>query len=218
MKKISLFLVAAFVSAAAFSQSEKYTNAMQANISKLDSTSTAQAWSDLANSFQRIADAEKTQWLPYYYASLSHVMNGYMLMVGQQSGMADKLDPLAAQAEELLSKAEAIKKDNSDIYCLRKMVSTLKMMADPMTRWQTEGPIATAALEKAKALDPQNPRVYMLEGQDKFYTPEQFGGSKTEAKALFEESLKKFDAYKPESPLHPQWGKSQVQYFLSQLK
>jgi len=218
MKKISLFLVAAFVSAAAFSQSEKYTNAMQANISKLDSTSTAQAWSDLANSFQRIADAEKTQWLPYYYASLSHVMNGYMLMVGQQSGMADKLDPLAAQAEELLSKAEAIKKDNSDIYCLKKMVSTLKMMADPMTRWQTEGPIATAALEKAKALDPQNPRVYMLEGQDKFYTPEQFGGSKTEAKALFEESLKKFDAYKPESPLHPQWGKSQVQYFLSQLK
>jgi len=218
MKKISMFLVAAFVSAAAFSQSEKYTNAMQANISKLDSTSTAQAWSDLANSFQRIADAEKTQWLPYYYASLSHVMNGYMLMVGQQSGMADKLDPIAAQAEELLNKAEALKKDNSDIYCLKKMVSTLKMMGDPMTRWQTEGPVAAAALEKAKALDPQNPRIYMLEGQDKFYTPEQFGGSKTEAKALFEESLKKFDAYKPESPLHPQWGKSQVQYFLSQLK
>lgn len=218
MKKISMFLVAAFVSATAISQSEKYTNAMQANISKLDSTSTAQGWADLANSFQRIADAEKTQWLPYYYASLSHVMNGYMLMTDQSSGMADKLDPIAAQAEGLLNKAEALKKDNSDIYCLKKMVSTLKMMGDPMTRWQTEGPVAAAALEKAKALDPQNPRIYMLEGQDKFYTPEQFGGSKTEAKALFEESLKKFQAYKPESPLHPQWGKSQVEYFLAQLK
>ena len=218
MKKISMFLVAACISATAFSQSEKYTNAMQANISKLDSTSTAQGWADLANNFKRIADAEKTQWLPYYYASLSHVMNGYMLMTDQSSGMADKLDPIAAQAEELLSKAEALKKDNSDIYCLKKMVSTLKMMGDPMTRWQTEGPVAAAALEKAKALDAQNPRIYMLEGQDKFYTPEQFGGSKTEAKALFEESLKKFDAYKPESPLHPQWGRSQVQYFLTQLK
>jgi hypothetical protein len=219
MKKISLFLFAAFLSVAAFSQSEKYTNAMQANISKLDSTSTAQAWADLANNFQRIADAEKTQWLPYYYASLSHVMNGYMMMTGgQTTGMADKLDPIAAKAEELLSKAEALNKTHADIYLLKKMVSTLKMMGDPMTRWQTEGPVAAAALEKAKSLDPQNPRIYMLEGQDKFYTPEQFGGSKTEAKVLFEESLKKFEAYKPESPLHPQWGKNQVQYFLAQLK
>ena len=218
MKRISLFLMAASMSVAAFSQSDRYTSAMQANISKLDSTSTAQGWADLANNFKRIADAEKTQWLPYYYASLSHVMNGYMLMTNQSNGMADKLDPIAAQAEELLSKAEALKKDNSDIYCLKKMVSTLKMMGDPMTRWQTEGPVAAAALERAKVLDPQNPRIYMLEGQDKFYTPEQFGGSKTDAKALFEESLKKFEAYKPESPLHPQWGRSQVQYFLDQLK
>jgi hypothetical protein len=145
-------------------------------------------------------------------------MNGYMLGAGGQTGLADKTDPLAAKAEELLNKADALNKDNSDIYCVKKMVATLKMMADPMNRYQTEGPAATAALEKAKALDPQNPRIYLLEGQDKFYTPEQFGGSKTEAKALFEESLKKFQTYKPQSSIHPQWGKSQVEYFLSQLK
>ena len=46
------------------------------------------------------------------------------------------------------------------------------------------------------------PRVYLLEGQDKFFTPEQFGGSKTEAKALFEESIKKQETFKPASSIY----------------
>ncbi len=166
---------------------------------------------------QRIGDAEKTQWLPYYYAALSNVMSGYMQgAVG--GGNGDKIDPLASKAEELLNKAEALNKDNSDIYCVKKMIATLRMMVDPMNRYMTYGPMAAEALQKAKSLNPENPRVYLLEGQDKFYTPEQFGGSKTEAKALFEQSIKKYDTYKPESDIHPQWGKSQVLYFLNQIK
>ena len=130
---------------------------------------------------------------------------------------ADKIDPLANKAEELLNKAEAISKDNSEIFCLKKMIATLRMMADPMKRYMTNGPLATEALQKAKSLNPENPRVYLLEGQDKFYTPEQYGGSKTEAKALFEQSIKKYEA-KPASDIDPQWGKSQVVFFLDQLK
>ena len=48
--------------------------------------------------------------------------------------------------------------------------------------------------------------------------PVHTGTSKTEAKTLFETAMKKYDAFKPESTIHPQWGKSQAQYFLSQLK
>ena len=58
----------------------------------------------------------------------------------------------------------------------------------------------------------------MLEGQDKFYTPEQFGGSKTEAKALFEESVKLYASGKPKSSIDPHWGLGQVKYFLAQVK
>ncbi len=218
MKRISLFLMAASMSVAAFSQSERYTKAMESNISKLDSTSTVEGWVELANSFQRIADAEKTQWLPYYYAAYSNVLNGYMLMGAQTSGMAEKIDPLAAKAEELILKAEALSKDNAEIFIVKKMIAGLRLVGDPMNRWQTEGPIAEAALNKAKSLEPNNPRIYVLEAQDKFYTPEQFGGSKTEAKTLFEEALKKFETYKPQTSLHPNWGKTAAQYFLTQLK
>ena len=218
MKKIVLFSIAVTTLSAVFAQSEKYMKAMQTNVSALDSLHTVDAWTDMTNTFQRIAEVEKTQWLPYYYAALSHVMSGLMMGQGQMGGIADKVDPVADKAEELIIKAEALGKENSEIYCVKKLIATLRMMGDPMTRWQTQGPIATEALNRARALNPQNPRVYLLEAQDKFYTPEQFGGSKTEAKALFEESLKKYESFKPESDIHPNWGKSQAQYFLSQLK
>jgi hypothetical protein len=218
MKKTLSLVALLFVIVAANAQSEKYIKAMQANTTSIDSLHTAQAWTDMANAFQRIADAEKNQWLPYYYAALGHVMTGYMQGDGQSSGGADKIDPLANKAEELLNKAEALNKDNSDIYCVKKMIATLRMMVDPMNRYMTYGPQAAEALQKAKSLNPENPRVYLLEGQDKFYTPEQYGGSKTVAKSLFEQSLKKYETYKPESDIHPQWGKSQVMYFLEQLK
>lgn len=216
--KILLSAVISFFAVAAAAQSEKYMKAMQANVAMIDSLHTAQAWTDMANAFQRIGDAEKNQWLPYYYAALGHVMAGYMESGVTGGSGADKIDPLANKAEEMLNKAAALSQDHSDIYCVKKMIATLRMMVDPMNRYMTYGPQAAEALQKAKSLNPENPRVYLLEGQDKFYTPEQFGGSKTEAKALFEQSMKKYETYKPESAIHPQWGKSQVLYFLGQLK
>ena len=67
-------------------------------------------------------------------------------------------------------------------------------------------------------MNPANPRVYILEAQDKYYTPEQFGGSKDEAKKLFEKAKELFMTSKPASSIEPQWGMSQVMYFLSQMK
>jgi hypothetical protein len=96
------------------------------------------------------------------------------------------------------------------------MIATLRMMADPMNRYMQYGPQAQQALETAKKLNADNPRVYLLEGQDKFYTPEQFGGSKTEAKRLFEEALKKYNAHSPASAIDPVWGKRSTEYFLAQ--
>ena len=216
MKKcIVLFLVSCILFRPGFSQSEKFIKAMEEKVALVNTAASMENWQDLANSFERIGEAEKEQWLPYYYAALSRVMMGYMISNGQTGGFADKTDPEADKAEELLNKALALTKENSEIWCVKKMIATLRMTADPMTRFQTYGMAASDALQKAKQLDPQNPRVYLLEGQDKFYTPEQFGGSKTEAKLLFEESVKKHESFKSVSSIHPSWGLGQAKYFLS---
>jgi hypothetical protein len=199
-------------------QSDKYISAMREKVAMMEQTNSFEGWQQLANGFERIAEAEKKQWHPYYYASLCRVMSGYMLGNGRMGGFADKSDPEADKAEELLAKAVAIHGEDSETWCIRKMIATLRMSADPMNRFQTLGPKAVEALEMAKKLDPSNPRIYLLEGQDRFFTPEQFGGNKAEAKKLFEECLLKFDAFRPATAIDPQWGRSQANYFLTQFK
>jgi hypothetical protein len=214
MKKlISLLAVFAIVLNVS-AQNEKMIKAMSATVSGLDSISTSAGWTSAANQFQRIADAEKTEWLPYYYAALSNVMSG--LMMGP--GKGDQTDPLADKAESLINKADELNKNSAENWIVKKMIVNLRMQVDPMNRWQTLVPLGEEAIGKARALDADNPRLYLLMGQDKFYTPEEFGGSKSEAKVLFETAVQKFASAKPKSSIDPQWGLNQANYFLSQAK
>ncbi len=218
MKQVFAILLAFITSMSVVGQSDKYVKTMESKMAAVDSTMTSAALIDLANSFQRIGDAEKNQWLPYYYAALMQAKSGYMLSNNGQTPSPSVIDPIADKSEELIKKAEELAGQNSEIYIVKKMIATLRLMADPMNRWQTNGPEATEALAKAKELNPENPRTLLLEGQDKFYTPEQYGGSKTEAKALFEAAIKKYESFKPESSISPQWGLSTTKYFYSLCK
>lgn len=217
MKKILFSLTLLLGSfSALLAQNEKYVKAMQDKVVAVDSVRNTAELLALSAAFERIGDAEKTQWLPYYYAALAQVNAAYMM--GLENLKPEKVDPMADKAEALLTKAEAHVQKNSEIFVLKKMIASLRMMGDPMNRWQTYGPQAAEALQTARALNPENPRVFLLEAQDKLFTPEQFGGSKEEAKKLFEEALKRYDVFKPATPLDPVWGKATVQYFLSQIK
>ena len=219
MKKILLTPVMLLMLTFAFGQSEKYTKAMEPLVAAIDTTISRDELAPLANSFERIADAEKTQWLPFYYAALAYIKSGYTFTM--DGGFGDKsgdIDPLADKADKLLKKADDLSKDNSEIWVARKMLATLRLMGNPMSRYQEYGPIAAAALETAKKLNPENPRVYLLEGQDLFFTPEQFGGDKNEAKKRFETSLNKFQTSKPGSSITPNWGLRDLNYFMSQIK
>ncbi len=220
MKKGLFSLLFIFIMSATFAQSDKFQSAMEAKVSQVDSNNSVEAWKDLGNSFERIADAEKTQWLPYYYACYCNIMAGYNSMpkdmnFGDNSAISD---PFAEKAEKLLTKAQELSKDNAEIYIVWKMVHGLKLMGNPMARYMTESPLGDEALSKAKSLNAGIPRIYILEGQDKFYTPENFGGSKTEAKELFLKAQGLFETFKPENSIAPNWGRGTVAYFLSQLK
>ena len=213
MKRFFLFALLLVAGQFVSAQSEKFTKAMEALVPSVDTTRSTEGLVELANSFERIANAEKTQWLPFYYAALCHVnlSNGYF-----QQQMLGQIDAQLDKAEPLLKAAEALEQNNSELQLLRKMFGTARMMVDPMNRYMSFGMDAQTALETAKSLDPKNPRVYLMEGIDKYFTPEQYGGSKAEAKKLFEEAERLFREFQPKSTIHPSWGKPMVTYFLSQ--
>jgi hypothetical protein len=220
MRKIFFVCLASTVFTAAFSQSEKYVSTMEAKVAMLDSAKTPDVLKEMANTFERIGNAEKTQWLPFYYAAYCNVMAG-TFSLPQDGSFGDNsaiTDPYADKADALLNKAIEITKENTEIYCIKKMIHSLRMMGNAMARFMTEGSQAEAALAKAKEANAGNPRIYILEAQDKFYTPEQFGGSKAEAKILFQKAQSLFETYIPQSSIHPNWGLSTAKYFLLQLK
>ena len=219
MKKLLFIITVVLAANFSFAQtSDKFIKAMESKIALIDSTQGTDAWKDLSNAFERIGDAEKTQWLPYYYAAFGHVMAGYSYFNGQLGNIASQTDPEADKADELLNKAIALSKEISETWVVKKLIATLRMVGDPMSRYMTYGPQANEALQKAKEMDANNPRVYLLEGEDKFQTPEQYGGSKEEAKVLFEKSKSLFETYKPESSIHPNWGMVRLNYYFSQYK
>jgi hypothetical protein len=211
MKKLLLSLSVLLFTSASFGQNDKFQKGMEKTMTMLDSAKTADDYTSVAAAFERIGNAEKTQWLPYYYSAFANIMKGF------QDPKVNK-DEVATKAEELIAKAEAIEPKNSEIYVLKNMASTLHMLVDPQTRWQQYGTQGTQALAMAKQLDPNNPRAYLMEGQGIFGMPVQFGGGKDKAKPIFEKSIALFNAQKPASSIIPHWGKSSAERMLAFCK
>lgn len=213
MKKYFLFAVITCLASLTFAQSDKYINAMKTNISQIDSMMAKGNSAELANNFERIGDAEKTQWLPYYYAAYCTITQGYTEKDNS------KKDAIADKAKQLIDKAEAILgKENSETDVIKSMIATAHMMVDPQSRYMTYGPESSAMIEKSKSLDSTNPRPVLLQAENTFYTPEAFGGGKDPAKEFFDKAKTLDDNFKPETELSPNWGKSSISYFLSQYK
>jgi hypothetical protein len=209
MKKVLLSFLLSCVMLAVFAQSDKYVAVMQKNIAALDAAKTVSDLQDVAASFERVGDAEKTQWLPYYYAALAQTWIGWRPDVKDKDANAEKI-------KAYLAKAEAIEK-NAELYAVENMVATQQMMVDPQTRWQTNGRDASAALQAGLQLDPNNPRLYYLQGESLFGTPVQFGGGKDKAKPVFEKSIALFKAAQPK-PLYPTWGQKQAEDKLAECQ
>jgi len=212
MKKLILTFSLSLLGFTAFAQTA-YDKAMTEKIGKIMDHKTPEEFTAMANDFDRIGTKENTQWLPYYYAAFATIQKGRLMM---KTGKTADLDPVAAQADQYIAKAEALSPNNAEIYILKKITSGLRMMVDPMSRYMQESPIAQGALAKAQELDPENPRITVLLAEDAYFTPEQFGGSKTKGIELFNKSLEQFKLYKPKTALAPNWGKEEAEYFLSQ--
>lgn len=210
MKKLILSTLL-LITVNAYAQSN-FEKAVTDKISKMEQAKTPEDFTAVSNDFARIGDKEKTQWLPYYYAAQASIEKGRNLM---RTGKLSELDAIAAEAQTNLDKASALSPNNAEILILQKMIHSLKMMVDPQARFMSEGMLGADALAKAEKLDPENPRITLMKAEDIYYTPEQFGGSKSKGLEMFQKSLDQFKVYQPKTTLDPTWGKGEAEYFLA---
>lgn len=212
MKKFILSFALSCISLTAFAQAD-YEKIMTDKIAKIETCKTPEDFQTLANDFQRIGSKESSQWLPQYYAAFALIQKGRVMM---RTGNMMELDAIASQAEKYLGMAQNLAgADNAEVHLLRKMAYSLRMMVNPQQRYMTDGARAGEEINIAEKLEPDNPRVALIKAEDTYFTPEQYGGSKTKGIEQFKATLVKFNAYKPKTALDPNWGRAEAEYFIS---
>jgi hypothetical protein len=219
MKK-TIFLIAVTTIMYAVTHGQNaYTQQMQQQIAKLDNANTIKDYQQLAGDFLGIADAQKTLWLPYYYAAFCNAMIGWL----KQNDDPDNIEPFVNDAETEIKKTQSLldtskqKKELSEVYCVLSMVNRARVFINPQTYGRQYGPAASNYIRSALQANPDNPRAIYLEGWEKYITPKMWGGDKKKAKELLTTAKEKLGG-NVSSAIDPHWGKKEVEDILKQLK
>ncbi|MEO9851605.1 MAG: hypothetical protein ABJH72_13880 [Reichenbachiella sp.] len=212
MKSLNILIILAVFATMAHAQNKKYVQTMENNIPSIYQAETLEDFDPIANKFDRIGQAEATQWEPYYYASLSYVFKAFRI-----EDLPTK-DAALDQALTALAKAAAVSENNSEVIALQGFINMIKIGVDPGTRGQSLSPKIMADFGKALQLDPNNPRANLFMGQMLFGTAQFFGTGVDDACALVDESIALFDSEKPESSIAPAWGKPSALQYKEQCK
>lgn len=210
MKKILPLFFICITSFTSFAQSPKFNDAMSKALKEMDTLKTADQFLSVSNKFERIALAEKNQWLPFYYAALARVTSQFIIEDHS------KTDEVLDVAQKHANTADSLLPNNSEILVLKSMILGCRIMVDPMTRGQLYGMQSMMMLNQAMQVDPNNPRAYYIMGQSLFYTPPQFGGGKDAGCKMMHTSKEKYAIFKPATPLDPDWGEDQLDEVLKQ--
>jgi tetratricopeptide (TPR) repeat protein len=211
MKNLMFFLLLAFIVNLGTAQDESsYMMIMVKHKKSFKMARSAQDFQDLANNFERIANAESDQWHPLYYAALCYINMSFV------SDQNEQKDAFLDKAQAFIDKALLIYPDESELFVLQALLYQGKIQIDPAGRGMTYSAKADEQLSIAKKINPENPRIYYLMGLNVLHTPESFGGGPTAACPLFQTAIEKFKNHLPENVLSPTWGGERNQMLYTQ--
>ena len=198
---------------AATAPADAYTTLMSATIAELMSIGDPAVLKAVAAKFERAATVAPKDWLPRYYQAYALVIN-----VFQSKEDGDAKDKTLDQAEAALAQARALHADESELLTLQAYAYQARLGISPMMRSQKYSELVGEAVAKAQALNPANPRPYLVEANNVNFTPKMFGGGPEAAKPLYEQAQAKFAAFVPAGPLAPNWGQRQLQGRMKQYE
>jgi hypothetical protein len=155
--------------------------------------------------FERIATAEKTNWLPDYYVALINCTEAF------KPENREKSTSLIEKAQAALNNAGAKSQNNAEINVMQALIYTAILVQDPMTNGMKYSMLANGEYAKAKALAPNNPRVVFCSAEFELGGAKWSGADTKPICAEVSRSIELFNNFKPESPFHPNWGLDRAQ-------
>lgn len=209
MKNLIFYIVLFPCTLNANAQSTEYLRVMKDNIHVLDSVSNAEALISISMQFEEISNSEVKEWLPLYYAAYGLAKAAFEVQDN------NKRDELTDQAIEKIEKALVIAPSESELYTLLGFSYLSKMNTGSTLRAIIYLPKAKQVLNKAKQLNPANPRPCYLLGNITYFTPKIYGGGKEKALPLLNEAIDKFNNFKPVNDIMPAWGKEDCLHLIN---
>ena len=135
-----------------------------------------------------------------YYAAYSKAY------ISTKEPDAKRKDQLLDEADKYITAMNSIDAANDESLVLTAYAAFTRFLVDPANRWRKYLEIMNDNLEKAKKANPDNPRIYYLEGIPVFNKPTLYGGGKKKAKPYFEKAKTLFAKQATGSVLKPTWG------------
>lgn len=211
MKKVTLIITAILIAAASYAGGMKYQQKMGETLAGFSQVESVADYRELGNKFMMIAQAEKTEWLPYYYHAQC-----YILMSFSENENPENKDEYLDVAETSVAKMLELAPSESEAYVMQGMLYTARLVVDPMSRGQKYGSLSAQSIGKALGIEPENPRAKYMQIANEMGTAGFFGSDVSapcqKARLLYDE----WDNYQLKSSISPRWGKSQLAGIMNQ--
>lgn len=210
--KLTILVLVALAGSAFGTDEKKYAETMANNIELIYKAATPEELQQAINVFDRVGNAEKTKWEPFYYQAFGYIM----LANGEKDGA--RKDSFLDLSKATIDKATAINANESEIVALEGFINMIRVTVDPATRGPQFSMAAMQLFGKANALNPENPRALALMAQMQLGTARFFKSSTEEACATATKAAEKFATYKSQNPFAPAWGKGMTKEVLNNCK
>lgn len=211
MKKALILLILSSVCLMSFSEKDPFTKAMTESLKMLEEAKEPEDFLSVANKFERISKKEADKWQPAYYAAYAMTI----LAAIDPINMDKNLDIAQSFIDQAMDKNH----QEAEVFALQGFIYMIRIRVDPAQRGQKYSGMSATALQRAKASDPENPRVLYLLAQLSYGTAQFFGSDSKEACQLNEQALEKFktsEGKMSDDPFAPKWGMEMAKEFEEQ--
>lgn len=159
---------------------------------------------------ERIAQAEKDNWIPAYYQA----------MVLTTASFREKNKETQAKyiqsAEDILN--TTAQDNNPEWLVLRAMNKTALMITDPMTKAKELSPSIIGLYKKALAIAPNNPRAVLGLAEFQMNAKKYFNQDTSKECEDVKKALSLFNEEKVTVPFGPSWGKDRAEQLVKECK
>lgn len=214
MKRSILIIACLTITISTYAGSTAYTKKMKETLETLSAAKSVSEYIEVANTFTRISNIAKDEWLPLYYHANIYINMIYVDKEAEESQKEKYLAVARKSVEQLLETHS----HEVEVQVLDAWYWISRIGLRPMVYGVLHIGKYSSAIERALAIEATNPRAIFLDLSNKIGKADFFGNDISEYCIDVKELYQNWDNYQRKSELHPIWGKDGLEGQMQKCK